>query len=222
MFGFSILSFNTQPPEGGWLSSRSSLPFHTRFNTQPPEGGCCQAWFAPYRCACFNTQPPEGGCGCIPAARTKHDVSTHSRPKAAGPLVAQIGSDWLFQHTAARRRLFCDFFQRCALRCFNTQPPEGGCNLIYKFILSTRVSTHSRPKAAGRHGSAVRVCGYVSTHSRPKAAGTRIVVCNLCRTVSTHSRPKAAAAILYFLELRTGFQHTAARRRLGKAVKGYC
>ena len=34
-----------------------------------------------------------------------HLVSTHSRPKAAG---------------------FCDFFQRCTLRCFNTQPPEGG------------------------------------------------------------------------------------------------
>ena len=35
----SMISFNTQPPEGGWpLKAAFSRPFG-RFNTQPPEGG---------------------------------------------------------------------------------------------------------------------------------------------------------------------------------------
>ena len=77
---------------------------------------------------CFNTQPPEGGWQHLAALRDKFgvfqhtaarrrlgrqpgilradvDVSTHSRPKAAGvghPLVNRLIR---FQHTAARRRL---------------------------------------------------------------------------------------------------------------------
>ena len=77
-------SFNTQPPEGGWntLSRRKS-----------PTSG-------------FNTQPPEGGWGVV--FTTKYliaQVSTHSRPKAAG-LCASFGAEGML--------------------CFNTQPPEGG------------------------------------------------------------------------------------------------
>ena len=75
--------FNTQPPEGGWLSDFQAAFFIWSFNTQPPEGG----WNAdgtknefpqvsthsrlkaagqtrsPAKavCPCFNTQPPEGG-----------------------------------------------------------------------------------------------------------------------------------------------------------------
>ena len=55
-------------------------------------------------------------------------VSTHSRPKAAGPFEATTCPFVTFQHTAARRRLAYvdELFQDL---------PE--------------VSTHSRPKAAG-------------------------------------------------------------------------
>ena len=57
----------------------------------------------------------------------------------------------LFQHTAARRRLV-EFvqFDKFDVGGFNTQPPEGGWifGTIAKIILN-RVSTHSRPKAAG-------------------------------------------------------------------------
>ena len=54
----------------------------------------------------FNTQPPEGGWkrADLPLALYK-EVSTHSRPKAAG-----------ISNEAFKR-----FEQR-----FNTQPPEGG------------------------------------------------------------------------------------------------
>ena len=59
---------------------------------------------------------------------------------------------------------------------------------------SSSVSTHSRPKAAGSHRSRKMNIQEVSTHSRPKAAGT------------------AEQSIRDF----EWFQHTAARRRLGK------
>ena len=55
-----------------------------------------------------------------------------------------------FQHTAARRRLGCNLFDRQQLLL---------------------VSTHSRPKAAGFFPHVIGLLGMVSTHSRPKAAG---------------------------------------------------
>ena len=103
----------------------------TCFNTQPPEGGCPSRSRSVSWIVCFNTQPPEGGCSIIgnilpcesrfqhtAARRRLHssfdhmrcclEVSTHSRPKAA--------ADSYFLH-------------RNFYRCFNTQPPEGGCLL---------------------------------------------------------------------------------------------
>ena len=77
----------------------------------------------------FNTQPPEGGWVLAGSAVVGSDVSTHSRPKAAGEVQVSGWQDWYtFQHTAARRRL------DLKTKTFGT----------FK-----RVSTHSRPKAAG-------------------------------------------------------------------------
>ena len=58
------------------------------------------------RC-CFNTQPPEGGWFVAGEdALEGDDVSTHSRPKAAGSVSDSfIFLGPKFQHTAARRRL---------------------------------------------------------------------------------------------------------------------
>ena len=53
-----------------------------------------------------------------------------------------------FQHTAARRRLQVARLALPAMVGFNTQPPEGGCFHRAGCKLSTKVSTHSRPKAA--------------------------------------------------------------------------
>ena len=76
----------------------------------------------------FNTQPPEGGWTNEP-----------------------LYSDrlFLFQHTAARRRLVTPTDSMSKNCCFNTQPPEGGCFGDFFCIHHARVSTHSRPKAAG-------------------------------------------------------------------------
>ena len=78
-------------------------------------------------------------------------------------------------------------------KCFNTQPPEGGCQAFNRQDCCDQVSTHSRPKAAAKEQLPEIKAMYVSTHSRPKAAAGRVG--GVCRMggVSTHSRPKAAA-----------------------------
>ena len=99
-------SFNTQPPEGGWILREIHQSCLSSFNTQPPEGG----WL-------------------------------HASEVSLLP--------YLFQHTAARRRLAATTFQKLTI--------EG-------------VSTHSRPKAAGARNGENHHNDKVSTHSRPKAA----------------------------------------------------
>ena len=109
-------------------------------------------------------------------------------------------------------------------------------------LLDEKVSTHSRPKAAGilrvsRAGESL-----VSTHSRPKAAGECDDLVNQVNKVSTHSRPKAAGAPIHRLrfaafcfntqppeggwsvsrsdvDVLIQFQHTAARRRLDTMIE---
>ena len=148
---FICLSFNTQPPEGGWVLCSTVCTTRVSFNTQPPEGG----WT-------YFSNGEYSDC----------DVSTHSRPKAAGHTSFNKFVNKLFQHTAARRRL-------------------GSTASILRLFAS--VSTHSRPKAAGSSRSFfVSFWRNVSTHSRPKAAGANRGVYRSCFPVSTHSRPKAA------------------------------
>ena len=173
------------------------MPGMESFNTQPPEGGWVIGWRRCATRACFNTQPPEGGW--------QVNASVISLPCA-------------FQHTAARRRLAGKRFRN---------------------IPAMRVSTHSRPKAAGWPTSMYKWVHDVSTHSRPKAAGFNIILARIHALVSTHSRPKAAGCLTVETNYRrvlgfntqppeggwqvcvllnaatASFQHTAARRRLG-------
>ena len=162
----------------------------------------------------FNTQPPEGGWAALADILKDLDVSTHSRPKAAGYGVSCRFTVFRFQHTAARRRLGSSrmkgyrwlLFQHTAARRrlvkrnqtvfshkrFNTQPPEGGWTIRPHKTKRSVVSTHSRPKAAGPIDEKVMTPIDVSTHSRPKAAGLHR---------------------LHYPSQKM-FQHTAARRRL--------
>ena len=144
-------------------------------------------------------------------------VSTHSRPKAAGPK-AGCKKCAKFQHTAARRRLGVLHRQKNRPKkgfntqppeggwasmnvsslqdcCFNTQPPEGGWDeSLRRRVQGAFVSTHSRPKAAGTSKFSGRLQPQVSTHSRPKAAGAVSPPKMPLKKVSTHSRPKAAGS----------------------------
>ena len=56
----------------------------------------------------------------------------------------------MFQHTAARRRLGLPNQTEQKNDRFNTQPPEGGWVTWVCCGVFEPVSTHSRPKAAGR------------------------------------------------------------------------
>ena len=77
------------------------------------------------------------------------------------------------------------------------------------------VSTHSRPRAAGLSGwGTAAYLAYVSTHSRPRAAGIQLGKEPLRDSVSTHSRPRAAGSFVLISINRNKFQHTAARGRL--------
>ena len=72
-------------------------------------------------------------------------VSTHSRPKAAASMLLFMVSVYLFQHTAARRRL------------------QGRA----RSALAEAVSTHSRPKAAGFPSiDGVEICRFQHTAAR--------------------------------------------------------
>ena len=99
----------------------------TCFNTQPPEGGWSRLILYSAPNACFNTQPPEGGWNKAVMFAIREEVSTHSRPKAAGYAGEDLPEIEKFQHTAARRRLERLSNARYQISRFNTQPPEGGC-----------------------------------------------------------------------------------------------
>ena len=165
-------------------------------------------------------------------------VSTHSRPKAAGQKIAGLNRTSKFQLTAARRRLGPILFMWVVLRCFNSQPPEGGWPSSQPSAHSFRVSTHSRPKAAGcRYGRHAAIRGrFQLTAARRRLVNSGVRTC--CHwwfqltaarrrlgdfvtrhpprgKVSTHSRPKAAGEGLGNPALVAAmFQLTAARRRL--------
>ena len=122
----------------------------------------------------FNTQPPEGGWKRkLPCSYTLY----------------------MFQHTAARRRLEIAETIKGLRKLVSTHSrPKAAGGIVYcPYNNNKRVSTHSGPKAAGECQTIylTRV-NDVSTHSRPKAAGTINIMLIVCLPVSTHSRPKAA------------------------------
>ena len=97
----------------------------------------------------FNTQPPEGGCFLISRLFRPALVSTHSRPKAAESTPALFMTQmYLFQHTAARRRLSPLINTAAARHGFNTQPPEGGC-IISSALTALILSFNTQPPEGG-------------------------------------------------------------------------
>ncbi len=77
------MRFNSQPPEGGWDTTNQAQAALESFNSQPPEGGWAASRPAPSESR-FNSQPPEGGWHHESHLHYRFQVSTHSRPKAAG------------------------------------------------------------------------------------------------------------------------------------------
>ena len=146
-------------------------------------------------------------------------VSTHSRPKAAAYFLVKNATLEKFQHTAARRRLRLaidehfgklKMFQHTAARrrlhrakqkprlddCFNTQPPEGGCNANNSGLQYSSKFQHT---AARRRLRATNETSTLSAKFQHTAARRRLheLSSHWQRfiIVSTHSRPKAAAVV---------------------------
>ena len=188
------LGFNTQPPEGGCCrragkSEDSGVSTHSR----PKAAAIARRHRNPMPYG-FNTQPPEGGC----FRRQYRDLVENLFQHTAARRRLRSPSSWrkpvsAFQHTAARRRLPHTTGEQVMKQSFNTQPPEGGCADCGRLHHYSKVSTHSRPKAAAlvplvahspsswfQHTAARRRLRFslgngfwnigVSTHSRPKAA----------------------------------------------------
>ena len=143
--------FNTQPPEGGWFSLVFQTAYKFRFQHTAARRRLVIAFiFFRVFCAFQHT-----------AARRRLGENVH-----------KYGFGRTFQHTAARRRLGC--FNGCAdsdSRCFNTQPPEGGwiCSAMSSI---NRIGFNTQPPEGGWKRLQVSIDRVkVSTHSRPKAAG---------------------------------------------------
>ena len=83
--------------------------------------------------------------------------------------------------------------------------------------MNLTVSTHSRPKAAGKETVQNQYALVVSTHSRPKAAGQRPSDNRVCATRFNTQPPEGGWLFGTFdIARQKKFQHTAARRRLAE------
>ena len=58
----------------------------------------------------------------------------------AGFIASKTGK---FQHTATRRWLRTNRFTCCTSKCFNTQPPEGGCSYTVQLVLQQILFQHT-------------------------------------------------------------------------------
>ena len=125
--------FNTQPPEGGWLSARICRWLCTRFqHTAARRRLAIQARRCHQNERRFNTQPPEGGWLRAGAAKPDSQVSTHSRPKAAGSRQKRrTGHSLVSTHSRPKAAGTARRNKQTGRPCFNTQPPEGGWEYLH-------------------------------------------------------------------------------------------
>ena len=86
--------------------------------------------------------------------------------------------------------------------CFNTQPPEGGWRSQCSCYYLDKVSTHSRPKAAGASAALLHAPN-ACFNTQPPEGGWA---------------PPTSSPLTAYAQ----FQHTAARRRLGLRMLGAC
>ena len=102
--------------------------FLMSFNTQPPEGGCARDLAREGAGIYVSTHShPKVAAPSVLASVFIAIVSTHSHPKVAAAVFLCLKFKCEVQHTATRRWLLSLFCYSRTDRCFNTQPPEGGC-----------------------------------------------------------------------------------------------
>ena len=148
----NFMSFNTQPPEGGWSA----------FSCRRGDNLLFQHTAARRRLDMV-----------YDSTRLGDKVSTHSRPKAAGHTAVFCQAVLVVStHSRPKAAGYCSIGKiRYGLR-FNTQPPEGGWQDV-ALNVSIPCGFNTQPPEGGWVASSlpIRRISVVSTHSRPKAAG---------------------------------------------------
>ena len=143
-------SFNTQPPEGGWLIYKQNPSIRPEFQHTAARRRLVRADHVGRILSGVSTHSRPKAAGSTPSNASRFcKVSTHSRPKAAGWQIEHVRRSSLFQHTAARRRLGpfgCHFL--FSWLCFNTQPPEGGWQTI-RYRLLRPACFNTQPPEGG-------------------------------------------------------------------------
>ena len=130
--------------------------------------------------------------GYLPSGRLKvPSVSTHSRPKAAGSRMRTSSScHTVFQLTAARRRLV--FIGLASLRSGSVFQLTAARRRLVALPRFQRGGIKFQLTAARRRlvirGESIRAIAKVSTHSRPKAAGFALGII-LGRALCFNSQP---------------------------------
>ena len=169
---------------------------------------------------------------------TPFTVSTHSRPKAAGTNFIAWARAFVFQLTAARRRLvnmearqkgaeavsthsrpkaagWIRKQQALALKRFNSQPPEGGWDDGEVVIVGQQFRFNSQPPEGGWFCTPECANNVKRFNSQPPEGGWASL--NLCRRLrrSFNSQPPEGGWFITCWAARVAaFQLTAARRRL--------
>ena len=167
-----FLCFNTQPPEGGCVTtlivSTIVSPFqHTAtrrwllssfedcISVTMFQHTATRRWLRAFGLSSqaifsFNTQPPEGGCFHLTMRKYfNYMVSTHSHPKvAANRLYSSLCSILVSTHSHPKVAALPLFFSPVLVGCFNTQPPEGGCQVV-KLILLNCNCFNTQPPEGG-------------------------------------------------------------------------
>ena len=164
--------FNTQPPEGGWRSSESQIHRDRQFQHTAARRRLGKSCLSSLVSVMFQHTAARRRLALPPVVMScLKNVSTHSRPKAAG---------WRERYVKAHRRVST-----------HSRPKAAGSRRAWPSA-STAVSTHSRPKAAGTAPKpfATVLLGF---NTQPPEGGWSSLHIRRCRLpVSTHSRPKAA------------------------------
>ncbi len=194
-----VVSFNTQPPEGGWIIKiwilfKSYLFQHTA---------------ARRRLAIYGTDIQKANLFQHTAARRRLDMCFQHYPFI-----------FMFQHTAARRRLdagrtvngiYAMFQHTAARRRLGNSSFHQALPVLFQHTAARRRLVQNR-----RFAGIPKKFQHTAARRR-LAAAIKPLIYTL--TVSTHSRPKAAGACASVLNAGlVSFQHTAARRRLEKDV----
>ena len=146
------ISFNSQPPGGGWTLNNVSGDITIMFQLTAARRRLEKEKMQKKDNFLVSThsRPEAAGSPC-PYPPAEWIVSTHSRPEAAGLIILLPPNDYQVST--------------------HSRPEAAGCHDAERQSRDSTVSTHSRPEAAGVTYREAAPRYVVSTHSRPEAAG---------------------------------------------------